>query len=150
MKKTVAIIVIAGAAFAAAASGQMGITDAVLGLSKTSVFDTPAPPLTEPNPSDPGDRPAVPAAFPEQPPVIPHGIADFLPITRDDNECIECHAVEEKVEGEPTPIPPSHYTDLRNAPAETQDDLVGARYLCVSCHVSPGENPPLVDNIFGN
>jgi cytochrome c-type protein NapB len=112
------------------------------------VFDTPAPGTTEVNTSDPGDRPTVKPGFPEQPPVVPHGIVDFLPITRDDNQCIDCHAVEEKEPGEPTPIPPSHYIDMRNAPGAQSDELAGARYLCISCHISPGDNEPLVGNTF--
>lgn len=148
MRRSLVMVSLLGA-FLLGAAGETGVPDTKLGLSKTSVFDAPAPPATETNVSDPGDRPAVPASFPQQPPAIPHGIRDFLPITRGDNECIECHAVDEKVEGEPTPIPPSHYTDFRNAPGSRQENIVGARYVCVTCHVSPGGNPPLVDNTFG-
>lgn len=125
------------------------VPDTSLGLSKTSVFDTPAPGPTRPNTTDPGDRPVIPRDFPQQPPRIPHGIADFLPITASENACIDCHAVAEKEPGEPTPIPASHYEDLRNAPGKRGDTVVGARYLCVSCHISPGDNPPPVGNSFG-
>jgi cytochrome c-type protein NapB len=75
-------------------------------------------------------------------------VAEFLPITMAENQCVECHAVEEKEEGEPTPIPTSHYVDLRNAPGETRDELAGARYVCITCHAAPGFNPPLVANGF--
>jgi cytochrome c-type protein NapB len=121
-----------------------------LGLSKTSVFGTPAPDATAVNISDPGDRPTTPTDFPQQPPVIPHGILDFLPITLDDNACVDCHLVEVKEEGEPTPIPESHFVDFRNNPGSVGEPLVGARYNCVSCHVSPGGNAPLVENTFGD
>ena len=120
-----------------------------LGLSKVSVFETPAPDATVVNTSEPGDRPAVPRSFPEQPPIVPHGIVEFLPITIGDNQCMDCHEVEEKEAGEPTPVPESHYVDYRNAPGATGDELAGARYICTSCHVSPGGNAPLVENTYG-
>jgi cytochrome c-type protein NapB len=129
--------------------GESGIRDTELGLSKTSVFDTPVPEVTRANLSEPGDRPTVPAGFPQQPVLIPHGVGEFLPITMTENQCLECHAVEEKEEGEPTPVPQSHYVDLRNAPGVVRDEVAGSRYICVSCHVSPGENAPLVGNMFG-
>jgi nitrate reductase cytochrome c-type subunit len=126
-----------------------GIPDTELGLSKSSVFDAPAPDKTRANQSDPGDRPLFPRGFSDQPPVIPHGVVEFLPITLADNLCIECHNTEEKLPGEPTPIPPSHYVDLRIALRVSGDEIVGARYNCVSCHISPCDNEPLVDNLFG-
>ena len=125
------------------------IPDTALGLSKTSVFDTPAPPPTEANRSEPGDLPLEPASFPQQPPAIPHGIDDYVPITAADNACVECHTVPERVAGEPTPIPRSHYVDLRNAPDVERPKIAGARYLCLSCHVTPGRNALLVGNTFG-
>lgn len=132
-----------------AGDANQPVPDQSLGLSKTSVFDTPVPEAALPNTTDPGDRPPIARDFPQQPPRIPHGIADFLPITADENACIDCHAVAEKEPGEPTPIPPSHYEDLRNAPGERGEHIVGARYVCVTCHISPGGNPPAVDNTFG-
>jgi nitrate reductase cytochrome c-type subunit len=124
------------------------VPDTEVGLSKASVFDSPAPDSTLTNQTDTGDQPVTPREFFDQPPVIPHGIADFIPITFADNQCIDCHGIEEKVQGEPTPIPPSHHVDMRNSPGATGDEVVGARYNCVSCHVSPGGNKPLVENDF--
>ena len=132
----------------AADQADRGMPDRSLGLSKTDVFEVPDPPVVVDNPSDPGELPVVPRAYRDAPPVIPHGIADFLPITRDDNQCLGCHLTEEKVEGEPTPVPASHFTDLRNAPEARQTDVVGARYVCVSCHVTQTEAAPLVENEF--
>lgn len=129
--------------------GDAGIPDKEIGLSKVSVFDVAVPDKVQRNHSEPGDLAAVPAGFPEQPPVIPHGVGDFNPITFAENECMDCHAVAEKEEGEPTPIPHSHYIDFRNAPEAVQEEVVGARYNCASCHVSPGDNKPLVSNTFG-
>jgi len=125
-----------------------GTPDKEIGLSKASVFDDPAPPAFQRNTTEPGDTPVIPRLFPEQPPVVPHSMFDYLPITLTENQCMDCHEAGEKVEGEATPIPVSHFVDLRNAPDKQGTELAGARYLCVSCHVTPGNNPLLVDNVF--
>ncbi len=125
------------------------IPDHTLGLSKTSVFDVPAPPVVKENDSAPGDRPLRPRAFPGAAPVIPHAIADFLPIRKDQNACADCHAIAgPKKPGEPTPIPASHYTDLRRAPGQRGKEVVGARWICTSCHVPQQDVAPLVGNGF--
>ena len=124
------------------------VPDTELGLSKASVFVVPEPPPTPVNDSEPGERPTVPASFPQQPPVIPHGVADFLPIGLGDNACLECHAVAEKVEGEATPIPSSHYVDLRRAPEVVAAEVAGTRWQCLACHPASRDSPDLVDNTF--
>ena len=132
----------------AAASSDVN-PDRDLGLVKTSVFDTPVPPAVHENATDPGDEPILPRAYAGAPPRIPHGIADFTPITRDDNACLDCHLVEEKVEGEPTPVPESHFRDLRRAPEEIRPEIAGARYVCTTCHVPVTDAQALVGNGFG-
>ena len=125
-----------------------GIPDTKIGLSKTSVFDVADPPPVNKDISDPGEGELLLRAFQDAPPLIPHGVAEFLPITRNDNQCIDCHEVPEKEPGEPTPIPKSHFTDLRNAPAKVGEMVVGARYICVSCHLSQTSADTLVGNDF--
>jgi cytochrome c-type protein NapB len=144
---TVMILVAASAATLMALGG--GTSDRELSLSKTSVFDVPEPPPERKNVSEPGELTVIGSDFPEQPPLVPHGIVDWLPITLEENQCLDCHAIEEKLEGEPTPIPISHYVDLRNAPDAVRDEIAGARYNCVTCHTTPGSNAPLVENTFG-
>jgi len=97
---------------------------------------------------EPGEAPAEPAVFEGAPPAIPHAIDDYMPITRDENLCLDCHLVEEKLPGAPTPVPASHFIDLRNAPGEQGEEVVGARWTCVSCHVVPAAVVPLVNNRF--
>lgn len=128
---------------------EPGVPDSSLGLSKTSVFDAPVPPRPVPNQAEPGDNPLQPPAHPKQPPVIPHAVDEFLPIAAGDNQCLDCHAVEEEEPGEPTPIPRSHYVDQRRTPGQVGDQVAGARYVCVSCHVARTDSPPLVANTFG-
>ncbi len=142
---TLVLLVLSAASLAAMGNGT---PDRELSLSKTSVFEVTQPPIEKRNVSEPGEGATLPADFPEQPVLVPHAIVDWLPITLTENQCIDCHAVEEKVEGEPTPIPRSHFIDLRNTPDTVSDKVVGARYNCVSCHAAPGSNEPLVDNEF--
>ena len=130
-------------------SGEPAISDEQVGLSKDSVFDTSTPAPVVPNASDPGEQALTPAAFDGSPPVIPHTVVDFAPITADTNMCIECHALDEADEGDPTPIPESHYMDLRNDPGKVTDEVVGARYRCTACHAPQTDAAPLVENRFG-
>jgi nitrate reductase (cytochrome), electron transfer subunit len=153
--RMLALVVIAAAACSSAPprrgeGGEKGggIPDAALGLSKTSVFDVPAPPAIKANDSAPGEQPVVPRAYALAPPRIPHAIGDFLPITPKQNACADCHTVKEKEPGQPTPIPASHYTDFRNAPGKPGDKVVGARWVCTSCHVPLTDAKPLVGNAF--
>jgi cytochrome c-type protein NapB len=145
------VILSLGAVLVAACSSSRPTAptaDANLGLAKGSVFDTPAPPAVKANESSPGERPPLPRPYATAPPRIPHATADFLPITRKQNACLDCHAVKDKKPGEPTPIPSSHYVDLRNAPGQVGGQLAGARYVCVSCHVARTDAPDLVKNRF--
>ena len=124
------------------------VADASLGLAKGSVFDTPTPPLVKANESNPGELPPLPRPYAIAPPRMPHAMADFLPITPKQNACLDCHAVKEKKPGEATPIPPSHYVDMRNAPGQAGSQVAGARYVCVSCHAARTDAPDLVENRF--
>lgn len=124
------------------------VPDTSLGLAKGSVFDVPAPPAVKDNDSAPGERPVLPRPYVIAPPRIPHLVADLLPITPKQNACIDCHAVKEKKPGEATPIPASHYTDYRNAPGRVGAQVVGARYVCVSCHAAATDAQALVENRF--
>lgn len=126
----------------------ISIPDRDLGLSKTSVFETPAPEPVEENQADPGELPTIPPAYVGSPPRVPHNVVDLLPIKNEENWCLDCHQVETKEEGEATPIPPSHFVDLRNPSKEPREQIVGARYVCVTCHVAPTGAHPIVENLF--
>ena len=136
-----------------AGEGGSSASDAVateaIGLSRGDIEDVPTPAAVAENTTDPGDRPVLPRAYPGSPPLVPHGVTDYVPIERNDNACIDCHDVAEKVEGEPTPIPESHYRDLRNAPSEVREEIAGARWNCTACHVPLTGALPLVGNRFG-
>jgi len=122
--------------------------DAKIGLAKGTASEVTAPPRVKENESAPGERPVRPRAYPGAAPAIPHAIQDFLPITKEQNACVDCHAVAGKKKGEPTPIPASHYTDLRNAPGTRGEKVVGARWSCTACHVPQHDVTPLVKSPF--
>ena len=129
-------------------ASAVGVPDTGIGLSKAAVTDVPDPLLFARVNSEPGDEPLPPRAFEDAPPAIPHTLEDMLPITLSENTCVECHEMEEKEPGEPTPIPASHYEDLRHAPGKPRDTVAGARYLCISCHTMQSDATPLVGSSF--
>jgi len=130
-----------------------GIADNSMGLSKTSVLDTPEPQPVSYSDKFPGTSTKLPRAYPDAPPQIPHNIESFKPITAGSNACIGCHNNpslwgQEIPKGTPTPIPQSHYTDLRAKPDTVDKQLVGARYACTLCHVPQAGVDVLVENTF--
>lgn len=124
------------------------VPETSVGLSPGNLLDVPEPMQVSPNSSEPGERPVLPRPYPGAPPLIPHEIDSLLPITADDNTCLVCHEIDEKVEGGPTPIPKSHYVDQRNAPERSGNRVVGARNSCTLCHVPQTDALPLVRNRF--
>lgn len=149
-RTSIAIIVVllAGLGLTRAETGEEGVPDTEISLRPESVFENPTPEATVENPAEPGESALHPRPNHVAPPVVSHAISDFLPITSDSNMCVDCHEVEEKVEGEPTPIPESHFTDLRRSPDKVGDQLVGARYFCIACHVSLTTAEALRENTF--
>ncbi len=149
MRLLVSVCVIVLLAGCAGRVEQGAISDVQIGLSKVDVRDVPDPDPVADDTSEPGERGVLPRVFEGAPPTISHTASDYLPITRDENLCLDCHMIDgEKEEGLPTPIPASHYTDLRNAPSEVGTAVVGARYACTTCHVPQTEASPLVGSRF--
>jgi len=136
------------------ANGQAAkpVKDQSLGLSKTSVNDSPAPEKFSYSEDFPGTSHVLPQAYPGAPQQIPHNIESFLPVTSKNNACKMCHdnqaMMGKKVKGQATSIPASHYIDLRTGDGKMGKDLVGARYVCTQCHVPQANVKPLVTNTF--
>ena len=126
------------------------IEDMDMGLSKTSVFDTPTP---QPFSYGSSDQ-ALPVAFTGAPPQIPHRIDNYLPLTTSQNQCMGCHdqpaMIGRKAKGMPTPMPQSHYTDLRRAPDKVKKQVIGSRFVCTQCHAPQADVSPLVENTSEN
>lgn len=149
MSRLILSLTLCTLALAASKPPAKPIQDRNLGLSRTSVFDVPAPVAYRDEASDPGEKALPKRINREYPPVIPHSVADSLPITRSTNLCLDCHAVPgPKKKGEATPVPASHYVDLRHAPEAKGTQVAGARYVCISCHVPRTDAPALVGSSY--
>ena len=133
---------------ACATAKPVAIPAADLGLQKGPVLEAAVPPRLVVNETSPGEAPLPSKSWPGVAPVVPHGIADFVPITPKENACMGCHDVPSKEKGGPTPIPASHRIDFRNAPGTVTSAVVNTRYVCVSCHVEGTAAKPLVRSDF--
>ncbi|HEX9799539.1 MAG TPA: nitrate reductase cytochrome c-type subunit [Thermoanaerobaculia bacterium] len=154
MKRTALLALAAGAlALAAAwaadeekppAEPAKPTSDAELSLYPGSVFTVPDPAGFAWNDSAPGDNERLARSFPLAPPRVPHGIAEFQPITLRSNACLDCHALDAGADA--PELPASHRTDLRRAPESVTAAVAGARWLCLSCHVPTSDARPLRAN----
>ena len=83
-------------------------------------------------------------SFAQQPPLIPHDIAGFE-ITRENNQCLQCHGPKVfKDMGAPR-VGASHFRDRQG---KTHDQVVRGRWFCNQCHVPQMDTHPLVSNDF--
>jgi len=85
--------------------------------------------------------------FSGQPPLIPHAIDKYEPITIEENACLDCH-ISDEFKGKKMPkIGESHFSktvkEANGSPAMNM-----ARWQCNSCHVPQADVKPLVDNKF--
>ena len=145
------------------------ITEESLGLRKTDIYqeaDTTAS-KTEYRSAEAGASTKISRAFQDAPPMIPHDVADFLPITKDNNMCTGCHMPDIAADMGATPIPKSHFLDMRpkhnydgemftksidNMKNETSvkkiDHLSMARFNCSQCHTPQSQGNLAVENTF--
>lgn len=131
-----------------------GVDDSDIGLSKTSVFDSPEPEVFVYDDTRARYSTSMARAFPGAPPQVPHEVESMLPITLDDNQCLECHDRPDEIGGEAgrggKPMDKMHYSQ---AGAEGSEDgwlLSGMRYNCNQCHVPQAGVAPLVENSFAD
>jgi len=145
------------------------ISEESLGLRKTDIYqeDDTMGSKTEYRHAQAGTSTKIKRAFQDAPPMIPHDVSDFLPITRENNACIGCHAPDIAPAMGATPIPPSHFLDMRpkhicdgvkfrksvdNTKNETDvkelTHLSQARYNCSQCHAPQSQGNPSVENLF--
>lgn len=160
MKKhvlTICLIAAAGMTFSAQADS---VNENDLGLSKTSVFDSPAPDAFDYGGAGPGaGNELLKKSYHTAPPQIPHSVVGLMPVTAKSNICIGCHvqpdnAGKEVAKGAPIPVPSSHYA----APAfgkqaaglapTASKKLSGSRFVCTQCHTPQAKVDPLVQNNF--
>jgi len=145
------------------------ITEASLGLRKTTIYaeNTTAAAKTEYTKDAPGTSTLHDRAYQDAPPMIPHSVEGFLPVTINNNACIGCHAPEIASAMSATAIPKSHFIDFRpkhnydgktftksvnNMKNETSvkpvSKLVGARFNCTQCHAPQSNGNLAVESTF--
>jgi cytochrome c-type protein NapB len=111
--------------------------------------------------SEPGESKRVPHDFPDAPPQIMHHLEDMLPITLDENECLDCHHPENAIEKTDLPLPKSHFRAPvmgKGGPNDAMTwvvkgykktkDIAGARYNCTMCHAPQATNVKQPKNRF--
>ena len=102
--------------------------------------EEPAPPFARPITDDK----RVMRNYPEQPPVIPHSIANYQ-LTVRTNRCLDCHRREyTEASGAPM-ISVTHFMDRDG---QVLADVTPRRYFCTTCHVTQTDARPLVPNTF--
>lgn len=127
------------------------MTELNLGLEHNNVLNTPTPQVPSYPTVRPGKSDRLPKSYATAPPQIPHGIADYLPITADDNSCLDCHDRRKLLgkkwkKGKKIPMPDDHYGSF--AEKGGSDEVAGSRYTCTQCHTPLSDAPPLVKNTF--
>lgn len=86
-----------------------------------------------------------PLNYVNQPPTIPHSVKNYQ-VTKNVNQCLNCHSVEASRITGATRISPTHFMDR-------DGNIVGGetsprRYFCLQCHVSQSDVEPIVPNEF--
>jgi cytochrome c-type protein NapB len=149
MKTSTSIIAVFALALAAgvAQAAEKGLSEEQMGLSRSQVTADPDPAAFEYRQADPYSGGVLPRAYVGAPPQVPHSLDGLVPITRDSNMCISCHQQpdqvgKKKVKGQPTALPKSHYTDVKN------NALYMGRYNCTQCHTPQANVKSLVGNTF--
>ena len=131
-----------------------GVNDSDIGLSKTSVFNTPDPELFAYDDTRARYSKAMARAFPGAPPQVPHEVESMLPITLEDNQCLECHDRPDEIGAESVkggnPMDKQHYAQVGQMGSEEGWRLSGMRFNCNQCHVPQAGVDPLVENTFAD
>ncbi|ACM93211.1 periplasmic nitrate reductase, diahem cytochrome C subunit [Nautilia profundicola AmH] len=95
----------------------------------------------------PGKVKKQPASFVTAPPMIPHSVEGMVPITKNNNMCLNCHMPQAAKSLGVTPIPPSHFVDNFEG-GKKSSKLAGSRYNCTLCHAPQAMVDPVIENKF--
>jgi cytochrome c-type protein NapB len=107
--------------------------------------DTPINKTTEPDMFKlERDRPPIPRSSTSEPPLIPHSIRGYQ-ITKNFNQCMDCHAWSKVKETGATKVSVTHFKD---STGRELANISPRRYVCTTCHVPQTDAKPLVGNTF--
>lgn len=79
-----------------------------------------------------------------QPPMVPHSVVNYQ-VTKNVNQCLNCHSPENSRLSGATRISPTHFMDRDG---NIGSDTSPRRYFCLQCHVSQSNVEPIVPNDF--
>lgn len=79
-----------------------------------------------------------------QPPMIPHSVKNYQ-VTKNVNQCLNCHSPENARVTGATRISPTHFADREGNLGSSSSPR---RYFCLQCHVSQSDVEPIVPNQF--
>jgi len=151
------------------ATAKATITEESLGLRKTDLYSetSTSAAKTEYRTAGAGSSNRINRAFQDAPPMIPHDVSGFLPITRGNNACVGCHAPEVAPAMGATPMPGSHFLDMRPKHKLVGEDFTKtvdnyknetavrklthmsqARFNCSQCHAPQSQGNLAVENTF--
>ncbi|MBX3648919.1 MAG: nitrate reductase cytochrome c-type subunit [Rhodocyclaceae bacterium] len=93
----------------------------------------------------PGLQKPIARTFSTQPPLVPHAVANFDEITVAENQCLECHSLENYRKKNAPKMGDSHLAFSKDG---TKKMVTMDRYQCNTCHVPQVDAKPLVENTF--
>lgn len=94
-----------------------------------------------------GQPQLIARTFVGQPPLVPHSIDKYVPLTADENACLDCHLTDE-LRGQKVPrIGASHFSAAVKT-AQGKPAVEMSRFQCDSCHVPQVDAKELVDSRF--
>ncbi|MDD2358201.1 MAG: nitrate reductase cytochrome c-type subunit [Thiovulaceae bacterium] len=145
------------------------ISEESLGYRDSSIYTEDNTSLPAPKYSDAaaGTSKKIPRAFQDAPPMIPHDTEGLLPIEKGNNQCLSCHMPDVAPSVGATPIPASHFMDMRphdkivngtfekavdNMKNEVSikkiGDLYQGRFNCSQCHAPQSDAKLVTESKF--
>ncbi len=91
----------------------------------------------------PGAQKNIARTFVGQPPLIPHAMENFDEVTLQENQCLECHSLENYKKKKSPRIGDNHFRDRKPT-----GELSMAYHACQLCHAPQVDAKPLVQNTF--
>jgi len=144
MRKILLSSVIVASVFAANAVNVTGIRDASLNkdsqnLAKIEYISTlPVP----------GQVKTIKKSYVTAPPMIPHKVANMLPIKIHHNECLSCHKPSPAKALGINSMPRDHFVDNFEGDKKTGLRVAGSRFNCTQCHAPQAKLDPVIENRF--
>lgn len=94
-----------------------------------------------------GQPKLIERTFVGQPPLVPHTVEKYVPLTAEENACLDCHITDE-LRGQKVPkIGKSHFSaTLKRRDGTPAVEMT--RFQCDTCHVPQVDAKPLVDSKF--